>query len=81
MSGCSSTQTLIKHSDVAIMTDDGKKMYISNSNQGPLIYRTWNSGCYGDSVKVHLVDTVTFGKLCKKSIPCTCNRDNPLTFK
>jgi hypothetical protein len=79
MSGCASNQTFIKHSDVTIVK--GNDLYISDEAQGPLIYRMWSSGCYGDSVKVHLVDTVTFNKLSKKSVPCTCGRGNIITVK
>jgi hypothetical protein len=79
MSGCASNQTFIKHSDVALVK--GNNLYILNEGQGPLIYRMWKKGCYGDSAKVHLVNTVRFNKLCKKSIPCTCTRGNIITVK
>ncbi len=80
MSGCASNQTFIKRSEVAIVSDDNKKLYICDKNQGPMIYRQWLTGVYGDSTKVLLVDTATFNKMCKKSIPYNISRGNGVTY-
>lgn len=71
--GCKSTNAYIKHSDVAIVSNDSKHLYICDAGHGRMIYDCWSRGCYGDTTIVHLVDSNEFKKLSKQSVPCTCS--------
>jgi len=69
MSGCSSTQTLVRLSDIAVgevKTDRVTKLYIVNSGFGPSLYSVWESGVYGKNIAV-LTDSVEFKALFNKS--------------
>jgi hypothetical protein len=66
MSGCSNTRTLVQRSDVAFENIKTNEIYICKCGTGTTIYRTWMTGIYGDTTKVHLMDSVEFEVLSNK---------------
>ena len=73
--GCGTNRTYIQHSDVAIVSSDGKEIYIADTLHGPMIYNCWVNDCYGDSTTAHLLPphSIEWKKVRKKSVPCNCS--------
>lgn len=67
LASCQSHTTLVKKSDVAIMTPDSTHMWILNEGIGNIIYEQWTCGAFGDRTKVYLVDATEFSQLSKKA--------------
>jgi hypothetical protein len=66
MSGCKTNQTLVQRSDVAFENIKTNEIYICKCGTGTTIYQTWMTGIYGDTTKVHLIDSVEFEVLSNK---------------
>jgi hypothetical protein len=60
-------ERLVQRSDVCVTNAVATKIYFKNNPTGEFIYRTWQSGVYGQA-KVFLVDSTEFAGLLKKSI-------------
>lgn len=70
--GCQTIKPHIQHSEVSVVSYDTTKMWILNKDHGPIIYKAWEQGSYGNKTKVYLVDSSEFANICKKAVPCTC---------
>ena len=62
-----STERYVKQSDICITNSVQTKVYFMNNPTGEFMYKTWQTGIYGN-VKVFLVDSTEFTGLLKKSI-------------
>lgn len=62
---------LIQRSDVTVVTEDYKHIYILKNDVGEVIYGVWISDSlpYGDKTKPHLVAPSNFKKLVERSVP------------
>lgn len=65
--GCS--QKLIQRSDMVIVSNDYKHIYILHNDVGSAIYDVWKNKVYGDTVIPHLKDSISFQRMVKKSTP------------
>jgi PBP1b-binding outer membrane lipoprotein LpoB len=62
-----STERYVKQSDICVTNSVQTKIYFKNNQTGEFIYKTWQTGIYGNA-KVFLVDSTEFAGLLKKSI-------------
>jgi len=70
--GCGTNRTYIQHGDKALV--DGHKVYFIDCDlTREVIKPQWDKGSYGDTMKVYLVDSLTFMNMCKKASPCGCS--------
>lgn len=63
--GCS--QKLVQKSDMVVVTNNHKHIYVLNNDVGSIIYNVWKNKSYGDTIIPHLKDSISFQKLVKKS--------------